>query len=182
MKPGIKQISVIILSTMICACARISPSDINQTKLCPGYPQNFSQDDLIGTWVTSYSLNDTDTIIINADGTFKQVYDDPDASQRYESDWAEWTIEYRDNNLARLHLKGMRLAGVSESVFNRVGGGVDPEFFTAIDYCENEVLEMPNEVVLIVTGTTSDAPRGIILRQTRLAGSEWTWSFELLEE
>ena len=41
---------------------------------------------------------------------------------------------------------------------------------------------MPDEIVLIVTGVTYDTPRGIILRQTRIAGSEWTWSFELSED
>ena len=76
----------------------------------------------------------------------------------------------------------MRRAGDLELIFNREGGGVDPELFTAIDYCENEVIDMPDGIVLIVTGATHDAPRGIVLRQTRLAGSEWTWSFELIEE
>ena len=76
----------------------------------------------------------------------------------------------------------MRRAGEIESIFNREGGGIDPELFTAIDYCENEVVEMPDEIVLIVTGSKDDVPRGIILRQTRLAGSEWTWSFRLQEE
>jgi hypothetical protein len=37
---------------------------------------------------------------------------------------------------------------------------------TFIDYCENEVIEMPDEIILIVTGVTYDTPRGIILRQT----------------
>jgi hypothetical protein len=137
---------------------------------------------LVGTWVASYSLNDTDTIIIKEDGTYKQIYDDPDAGQRYESGWFEWTLEYRENNLARLHLEGMRRAGDLESIFQRDGGGVDPKLYTAIDYCENEVIEMPDEIVLIITGVSYETPRDIILRQARLAGSTWTWSFELLEE
>jgi hypothetical protein len=152
------------------------------TYSCPPLPPNFKEEDLIGTWTTSYSLTDKDTLVIKDDGTYKQIYDDPDASQYYESDWQEWWIEYRESGYIRLHLDGMRRAGEIDSIFNRTNGGIDPELFTAIDYCENDVIEMPDEIVLIVTGTTDNVLRGIILRQTRLAGSEWTWSFQLEDE
>jgi hypothetical protein len=149
---------------------------------CPALPANFKETDLIGTWTVSYSLNDKDILILKEGGIFKQIYDDPDANQRYESNWQEWWIEYRESGYLRLHLKGMRRAGEIESIFNRENGGIDPELFTAIDYCENDVIEMPDEIVLVVTGSREDTPRGIVLRQTRLAGTEWTWSFRFQEE
>jgi hypothetical protein len=48
--------------------------------------------------------------------------------------------------------------------------------------CEGGVIEMPHEVVLIVTGAKYNTPRGIILRHTRIAGSDWYWAFELVEK
>jgi len=159
-----------------------SSVEATKSSACPGLPPAFKETDLFGTWVASYSLNDRDILTLKDDGTYKQIYDDPDASQHYESGWLDWWVEHRESGYIRLHLKGMRRAGEIESIFNRNGGGIDPELFTAIDYCENEVVEMPNEIVLIVTGSYEDVPRGIILRQTRLAGSEWTWSFSMQED
>ena len=158
-------------------------SDVEATRfnVCPVLPSTFKENDLIGIWIVQYSLNDQDMLILNEDGTYKQIYNDPEANQRYESDWQEWWIEYRDSGYVRLHLKGMHRAGETEAVFNREGGGLDSELFTAIDYCENNVIKMPDEIVLIVTGSNEETPRGVILRQTRLAGSEWTWSFHLQE-
>jgi len=173
---------ILLLNLFLIACINQVEDDKRYDQLCLDLPETFSPDDLLGTWVASYSLNDIDTIIINADGTYKQIYDDPDADLFYESDWADWTIEFRESGYARLHLKGMKRAGEDASVFERVDGGVDSELYTFIDYCENEVVEMPNEIILIVTGSSNDNPRGIALRHVRLAGSDWTWSFRYLEE
>ena len=170
----------VIASTLLLACTPLPARDT--TPECPELPSTFRREDLVGTWAASYSLNDSDLLLVRGDGTCKQIYDDPDAGRHYESGWLKWDIEFRESNFARLHLNGMRRAGDLDSIFNRESGGVDPELFTAIDYCENEVVKMPDGVVLIVTGATYVTPRGIVLRQTRLAGSEWTWSFELMEE
>lgn len=146
---------------------------------CPALPPTFNNADLFGTWVARYSLNDSDTLILKGDGNYKQIYDDPNEGLHYESDWQSWWIEPRESGYIRLHLKGMRRFGEISSLSNREGGGIDPDLFTAIDYCENEVVKMPDGIILVVTGAEFDTPRGITLRQTRLAGSEWTWSFVL---
>jgi hypothetical protein len=190
-RSSIKIISVLSLAWLLSACQSICHYTAKPTKLtveviktysCPALPPTFKEADLIGTWVPSYSLNDKDTLIIEENGTYKQIYNDPDAGQRYEGNWQEWWIEYRESDYLRLHLKGMRRAGEIDSIFNREGGGIDPDLFTTIDYCENDVVEMPDGIVLIVTGVKDNTPRDIVLRQTRLAGSEWTWSFQLQEE
>ena len=190
-RTGIRITIVLVVAGMSFACrslnhatTQLTRPSIEATKMyaCPTLPPTFKETDLIGTWVTSYSLDDQDILTLKEDGIYQQIYDDPDAGQRYESDWQEWWIERRESGYIRLHLNGMRRAGEIEFIFNREGGGIDPDLFTAIDYCENEVVEMPDEIVLIVTGSKDDVPRGIILRQTRLAGSEWTWSFRLQEE
>jgi len=180
MKSLMRQTIAVIASALLLACTPLPERDT--TPECPELPSTFRLEDLVGTWAASYSLNDSDLLLIRDDGTYTQIYDDPDARRHYESGWLKWDIEFRESNFARLHLNGMRRAGDLDSIFNRESGGVDPELFTAIDYCENEVVEMPDGVVLIVTGATYVTPRGIVLRQTRLAGSEWTWSFELMEE
>jgi hypothetical protein len=190
-KPGIRVIIVVSVAGLSFAClslyrdtAQPTKSGVEATKTyaCPALPPTFKEADLIGTWVASYSLHDQDILTLKADGTYKQIYDDPDAGRRYESDWQKWWIEHRKSGYLRVHLEGMRRCDDVTSICEREGGGIDPQLLWAIDYCEDEVVEMPDEVVLIVTGSKDDVPRGTILRQTRLAGSEWTWSFRLQEE
>ncbi len=152
------------------------------TEKCPSLPPTFSKNNLIGVWVVSYrGGDDTDMLILRADNTYKQIYDAPLSNLRYESGWQEWWIEYRESGYLRLHLKGMHLCDDLESICRREGGGLNPTEYTSIDYCENQVVEMQDEVVLVVTGIPgseiSSFPRGITLRQLRIAGSDWTWSF-----
>ena len=111
-----------------------------------------------------------------------KIYDVPDAGFRYESDWLEWWIEYRESGYIRLHLEGMRRCDGIQSICERAGGGIDQEMIWAIDMCENEVVEMPDKTVLIVTGSKDDVPRGITLKHARMAGSDWYWSFEFVDE
>jgi hypothetical protein len=40
---------------------------------CPPLPKTFTQSNLIGTWIGNYFGN-IDTLIIRADGTYKQIY------------------------------------------------------------------------------------------------------------
>lgn len=185
-KFSIRSITFLLVAGTL-ACQSIYGNTAQPTNLpestsknsCPALPSAFKESDLIGTWSASYSLHDKDILIIKDGGIYKQIYDSPDAGINYESSWQEWRIEYRESGYIRLHLKGMRRAGEVDSIFNREGGGIDPELIWAIDYCENEEVRMPDEIVLIVTGVKYDTPRGIILRQTRLAGAESTNSFSL---
>lgn len=150
---------------------------------CPPLPKAFHESDLIGTWVASYNIYSTDTLIIREDGTYKQIFEDIvpkiDLYYRYESDWQEWWIETRPSGYLRLHLKGMRRFDDLTEVWEREGGGTISK---TIDYCEYVEVKMPDEVVLIVTGVLDrqkNYQRGIMLRQTLLAGSDWYYSFKL---
>lgn len=179
----------LFVASSLLSCLDISDylmqSDLDETvrhNICPGLPETFKESDLIGTWTTNYSSRDKDVLLIRKNGTYKQIYESPAAGLYYESEWQEWEIEYRDSGYIRLHLKGMRRADVDESTFNREEGGIDPSVIWVIDYCEDEEVSMPDEIVLIVTGTKYDVPKGIILRQTRLAGAESTSSFHLVDE
>jgi len=190
-KSGIKIAIMLITAGLLFACSSLYQDTAQPTKpivkatkknYCPALPITFKEIDLVGTWEASYSLYDQDTLILKEDGTYKQIFDNPAGSYCYESDWQKWWVEPRESGFIRLHLNGMRRCDGPTSICEREGGGIDPQFLWSIDYCENEVIEMPDEVVLIVTGSKDNPLRGIILRQTRLAGSEWTWSFRLQEE
>jgi hypothetical protein len=187
-KPKRKMTLILILASgLLIACALISglqtqqPIPTQTPKACPTLPATFTEDDLIGTWVASYSLDDKDTLIIKDDGTYKQIYENPGVIL-VETDWQKWWLEWRESGYARLHLEGMRRCELFASLCEREGGGLDPQEYTAIDMCEGGVIEMPHEVVLIVTGAKYNTPRGIVLRHTRIAGSDWYWSFEFVGE
>ena len=186
-KFGVRSITFLLVAELLLACQSHYENTSQPTNLikdseknsCPALPSTFKESDLIGTWAASYSLHDKDILIIKDGGVYKQIYNSPDAGIHYESNWQEWRIEYRESGYIRLHLKGMRRAGEVDSIFNREGGGIDPKLIWAIDYCEGKEVTMPDEIVLIVTGVKYDTPRGIILRQTRLAGAESANSFRL---
>jgi hypothetical protein len=186
-KVGARSITILLVAGLMFACQPIygnteQPKNLvedSEKSSCPVLPSTFKESDLIGTWVASYSLHDKDILIIKDEGVYKQVYDSPDVGIHYESNWQEWWSEQRESGYIRLHLKGMRRAGEVDSIFNREGGGIDPELVWAIDYCEGQEVTMPDEIVLIVTWVKYDTPRDIILRQTRLAGAESTNSFHL---
>jgi hypothetical protein len=158
-----------------------SSSVPTETNLCPEIPSNFSKSDLFGNWVTRYSPNDKDELMISDDGTYRQRYDDPDSKRHYESGALSWTLEYRKNGYIWLHLKGMRWFGDIPSLSDRPGGGVDPNSFKLIDYCENQEMTMENEVILIVTGSKTETARNIILRKPRVSGSDWTYFFKFYD-
>lgn len=165
-----------------CSLSPLVSTDFQQEENCPRIPNGFVEEDLVGTWVASYGLSDSDALIISEDHTYKQIYKDPSIDLYYESGWQPWWLESRPSGYARLHLQGMRRAGEIESIFNRPGGGVDPTSFTLTDVCEGGFAVMPQEVILVVTGASFDTPRGIILRHMRLLGSDWYWTFTLVEE
>jgi hypothetical protein len=178
----------IILGGFLIACQLVAENSVNNpTRLletesemgCPRIPDTFIETDLIGTWEVSYGHRVFDTLILREDGAYKQIFTNHSADYRYESDWKEWWVEYRDSGYIRLHLSGMRRCDDVFSICEREEGGIGPGLLWAVDYCEDIIVEMPNEVILIVTGTDEIVDRGIVLRQTRLSGSDWTWSFHL---
>lgn len=132
----------------------------------------------MGTWTIDYG-HARDSITIAQNGTFRQIYESPIGTIRYESDWNHWWLEERESGFVRLHLVGMKRTGELGSIFNRPLGGVDPIEFTMVDICEGGEVAMPSEVILVVTGADFPTPRGLLLRQMHLLGSEWDWYFSL---
>lgn len=150
-----------------------------ENSTCSPLPSDFEESFLLGTWIAEY-FDDTDTLIINSDHTYKQIFNS--SSLSFESDWQDWYIEYSPQGYGELHLTGMRRCDDTNRICNTVGGGL-PIGEKAINPCTSEYITYSNEVVLYITGYSRDVPRGIVLRQARLAGSDWEYGFKLdLEE
>ena len=146
---------------------------------CPPLPQNFTESDLVGTWIGKY-FESTDRLIIRADGTYKQIYSS-DPPIYFESDWQKWYIENDPDGYIRLHLEGMRRCDGLYSECNDPGGGL-PSQTLVINPCTETSMTYPNnEIIVFVTGSLSDVPRGIMFQQASFAGSDWSYTFRLEE-
>lgn len=85
---------------------------------------SFRDTDLVGTWTAAYPGGGIDRLIIAADGTFRQVYQDG-AQKNYifESPRSSWWTERLSTGLLRLHLKGARYYLDGTRVAERNGRG-----------------------------------------------------------
>jgi hypothetical protein len=176
----IKLIVLFAVATIINACARAASNQENQPDTsCAKLPKGFSEKDLIGTWSSDYMNGNVDTIIIRDDGTYKQIFSSNVNNLDFESNWQKWWLESRDSGYLRLHLEGMRRCDDLESICQSQNGGVDPNLYRIVDYCENKIVSMQGEVVLIVTGAKYAVMNGIVLRHATLSGSNWQYIFEL---
>lgn len=145
-------------------------------------PETFQESDLIGTWEAEFGTPGNTTLVLREDGTYKQIYDNPDTGHFYESDWQGWWIEYRESGIPNLHMEGMRLCDHSAKDCEReAGGGAGPWF----DYCERRTVEMRGEVVLLLVGVSSGLvnppPRGIVLLYLKPDPDSIARSFQLQE-
>lgn len=158
MKKGTMILSVVTLTIlpclvwcMICQMSLIEALRGKSVGKCQPPPESFQESDLVGTWVAKY-----DTLILKEDGTYKQIYDNPQTGDHYESDWQEWWVEYRESGIPYLHLKGMKPDGIGES----------PDSSWR-DFCEDRTVEVHGEMILLVIGAPANrvepSPRSIEL-------------------
>jgi hypothetical protein len=130
-------------------------------------PKTFQEADLVGTWGPAYGTNGHSTLIVKENGTYKQIYNNPITGQHFESDWHKWWVEYRQSGIPNLHLEKMRLCDNVVEEFCQLENGGGGSYPIWIDFCEERVIEMNDEVVLLVLGTQPDGidrpPRGILL-------------------
>jgi hypothetical protein len=177
-------VAVLIMTTvLLTSCTAFRPRpEATKTPACRPLPENFQEEDLIGTWVAEYNGGVAiDRLVIKEDGTYKQIFMDTlTPSRNFESDWSKWWLEQRPSGYIRLHMDGMRKCDNLEEICERPSGGMSLSDW-AIDPCEGELISMPDKTVLIVSGYHLPRPGEIVLRQTRVGGSEWTYSFTLQE-
>jgi len=150
---------------------------------CPALPIDFQESDLLGTWQSQYGAG-IDTLMLHEDGSYEQRYVcevcNEGAGYSFDNS-GSWRLEYRESSVLYLHLQGMRRCDNTDTLCReQVGGGDFPYW----DFCEDRIVYMPGEVILVVTGQHErhpPAPRGIWLwhMSPSTAGS---FHFELLEE
>lgn len=129
---------------------------------CPLPPPDFSEANLVGTWVAGFG-QETDSITIRGDGTYSQRTKIKALNYSEESASQKWWIEFGESGIPYLHLSGMQLC-VSYHLANceRRGGGEQGWW----DPCEKRVVRMPDEGILVVMGIPDgfvQTPRGIQL-------------------
>ena len=174
---------IAVIAMIICSRALILETVRSTTTICSPLPEGFSEEELVGTWRAGVPAH-SDTLIIRADGTYKQIvhveFVDPPGQLDYESDWQPWHLEYSEENIAYLHLDGMRFCGMNAGIpcEERVGGGYD--------FCRDESIKMLNAGILLVL-STKDAQlpaREVVQYHLRLhypLGGENTWVYKLQE-
>lgn len=176
---------VAILSMSACTlCAQEPPPGVWR---CPPLPKTFQESHLIGTWQAEYGAGTSiDTLILREDETYKQIYARHTDGYRYESTWNRWWLEYRASGGLYLHLDKMRRCDMWEELCYKEGGGGGDWLYW--DYCEDRVIRMPGEVVLMVTGVTEidewllAPPRGILLAHMKDDPDSSSHYFILQEE
>jgi len=127
---------------------------------CP-VPVNFSEKEIIGTWVTGLDISH-DTLIIKENRTYKQIIHVQTPAFDYESDWLPWSLKISDIGLPYLYLEGMRLCVYWDGYDCQKIGGTTDEWY---DFCKQEWVKMPLEGILIVLGP----PKGMKLPSTDIS-------------
>jgi hypothetical protein len=141
----------LVLGVVISACVS-STRQTYDSQRCNPPPESFSESDLIGTWVGERSGN-TDTLIIQGDGRYKQIIQNSYPKFDFESEWLPWRLEFEADGRPYVHFEGMHLCAYwVEMDCHEVGGG-DLIWY---DPCKKVWIKMPDEGVLIVIG----APKG----------------------
>jgi hypothetical protein len=146
-------------------------------------PDAFQESDLFGTWQNWRIGYGNETLTLDPDHSFLQIYDTSLVSGEYHYEGqGDWWLEYRPSGCVYVHLEGMRYYHYHISVAengNRYGGdGIlkdEPMLFW--EPCEDKRIEMPDKVILSVGGNP-DFPGG--LKLSHVAPSR-EWANELLE-
>ena len=95
-KKWLKIVVFVLVLTMTLACGGI----VNP-------PTNFQPSDLDGTWEAHYLGRSVDRLVIKADRTYQQIFDNRNGYV-YISPWNEWHMERLSDGRVRLHLEGGR--------------------------------------------------------------------------
>ena len=124
--------------------------------------ETFEESDLVGTWEVHYMEWGFDKLILRADGTFKQVYQDNTVKGYvYETPWNKWWVERFPDGRARLRLQGARyyLDGIRQAELEGMEppcsldlpdcwGGSQPRPWSFYDPISKEFVKMVKELVL----------------------------------
>jgi hypothetical protein len=130
---------------------------------CAQLPKGFSESDLVGTWDAMDSLRDS-TLVIRADGRYKQTMYVKRTGFKYESDWQPWRITYSEQGLPYLHLEGLLMYAYWNQIDCSTGKtGIEPfvvgdtkdpygDATNWYDVCQKKWVNTPGEGVFKVYG------------------------------
>jgi len=99
-------------------------------------PAMLQESDLVGTWKANYGrYHGVDTLILRADGTFKQIYKNQRENYVYETPWNKWSLERFPDGRVRMHLEGGRyyVEGIWEGETEGLTGGEPWPFHDPFD-------------------------------------------------
>lgn len=118
-------------------------------------PSTLAKSELVGVWETNYLGSGSDTLVLRADGTFKQVY--VQRKYKFETQWNEWSLERLSDGRARIRLRGARYYCRGTDIAERDGmEPVDPgEPYSFWDPIAEELVQMRGQLVLNVQRVTS---------------------------
>jgi hypothetical protein len=156
-------IALAVLALLVgpaCTCVQFMVPLVPQDPICVEAPYSdpppqLHDADLVGGWSTAYD-GATDQLIIRADGTFKQVYEERIAVvvrlHRFETCWNPWWVERSPDGRIRVHLEGARYyprgSGIAE--LDGMGYGPAPLPWLFHDPFADEYVEMVGKLVLNV--------------------------------
>jgi hypothetical protein len=167
-----KKILFVILASLISACS-ISQSypivPVNPTSenwRCGLIQKNPEDLNISGRWQVEFNTSETDTLTINSDGTYKQLFVNSASNYRYETEANSWWLENVQGGGIYLHLDGMLYCGGFSQCVNP--SNIELGFY---DYCGDKWFNFDQEIILAVVGDTT-APNNIRLRNMRPAGCE----------
>ena len=113
------------------------------------------ESELAGEWKADYLGSGSDTLVLRADGTFKQVY--IQGRYKFETPWNQWPLERFSDGRVQIRLRGARYYCRGTDIAERGGmEAVDPakpDFFW--DPIGQELTQMPGELVLNVQEVAS---------------------------
>ena len=138
--------TVCLLGMLFCMLLNMTS---NEGPQCAPPLGGFSKADLLGTWIAG-TPDQRDTLIIKADGTYKQIVHIEFVSGPpvdYESDWQAWWLEYNEVvTIPSLHLEGYRLCGYNADISCDIPGG------SGSHMCQVDYKDIPGEGVLYLMG------------------------------
>jgi hypothetical protein len=149
---------------------------------CPSLPPDFSEEQVLGTWVAESSVPEriTDSLTFNPDGTYSQVVISGDPPERFVGQPRRWSLEPADSGIAYLHMEDMRDCGAD----------VDPDCSAArdvdipwADVCQDRWFPLiSDELVLTVQGFAQPDPaasRQFCLKLYRgFEASPWVYGYQ----
>ena len=154
-----------------------------QEEGCLPPPENFTEQDIIGSW-TSYTTfaGTTDTLIFREDGKYKQIVHIETPNIDFEGEWNDWWIEFSDHERPRIYLEKWHSCGLSElndKDCAKTGWGEGNWH----DFCDDEWVDIANTdmaILLVISVPKSElATTGIALML--YADSESSYGYWLID-